>query len=58
VIHRLCPKHSEENQRKIAAFGRARPDASGEDWEKFFERNTEWQVSVQLKHCGDGSGLQ
>jgi hypothetical protein len=55
--YRLCPKHAEENQRKIAAFARARPDASVEAWEKFFGPNTDWQLRMQLTHCGEGNGL-
>ena len=48
---RLCGACSEKNQRAIAAFGEANPEASAEAWARFFDKNTDWQLDRQRKHC-------
>ena len=48
---KLCDACSRRNQENIAAYDKANPRATVEDWERFFGRNLEWQLGQQMKHC-------
>lgn len=47
----LCPECSEKNQRKISAFDKANPEATVENWERFFDKNVPWQIKQMREHC-------